>query len=54
MFVRLVVGGALALGLLASDAVLAGSAEARMYKGKPAQGHWATSIRRTSSPLTMR
>ncbi len=39
MFVRLVVGGALALGLLASDAVLAGSAEARMYKGRTAQGH---------------
>jgi hypothetical protein len=39
MFVRLVVGGALAFGLLASDAAaLAGSAEARMFKGKTAQG----------------
>lgn len=39
MLVRLVVGGALALGLLTTDAAaLVGSAEARMYKGKTAQG----------------
>jgi len=40
MLVRLAVGSALALGLLASDAAaLAGSAEARMFKGKTAQGY---------------
>lgn len=40
MLVRLVVGGALALGLLAADAsALVDSAEARMFKGKTAQGH---------------
>ena len=40
MLVRLVVGGALALALVATDAAaLAGSAEARMFKGKTAQGY---------------
>jgi hypothetical protein len=40
MLVRLVVGGALVLGLLAADAAaLVGSAEARMFKGKTAQGY---------------
>jgi hypothetical protein len=40
MLVRLVVGGALALGLVATDAAArAASAEARMFKGKTAQGH---------------
>lgn len=40
MLKRLVVGSALALGLLATDAAaLAGSAEARMFKGKTAQGY---------------
>lgn len=40
MLVRLVIGGALALGLVATDAAaLAGSAGARMYKGKTAQGY---------------
>lgn len=40
MFVRLIVGSALALGLVAADAAaLADSAEARMLKGKTAQGH---------------
>ncbi len=39
MLVRLVIGGALALGLVASDAALADSAEAKMFKGKTAQGH---------------
>lgn len=40
MLVRLVIAGALASGLLASDAaVSADSAEARMLKGKTAQGH---------------
>lgn len=39
MLVRIVVGGALALGLVATDAAaLASSAEARMFKGKTAQG----------------
>jgi hypothetical protein len=40
MLVRLVIGGALVLGLFATDAAtLAGSAEARMFKGKTAQGY---------------
>ena len=39
MLVRLVIGGALMLGLVASDAALADSAEAKMFKGKTAQGH---------------
>ena len=40
MLVRLAVGSALALGLVAADATaLTGSAEARMYKGKTAQGY---------------
>lgn len=40
MLVRLVVGGALALGLLATDAAApAAYAEARMFKGRTAQGY---------------
>lgn len=40
MLIRLVVGGALALGLVATNAAaLASSAEARMFKGRTAQGH---------------
>lgn len=40
MLVRLVIGGALALGLFAADtAAMADSAQARVLKGKTAQGH---------------
>lgn len=40
MLVRLVLGGALALSLLATDtAAMADSAQARTLKGKTAQGH---------------
>lgn len=40
MFTRLVIGGALALALITTDAMaLAGSADARMLKGRTAQGH---------------
>lgn len=40
MLVRLIVSGAIALGLIASEAAaLTDSASARMYKGKTAQGH---------------
>lgn len=39
MLVRLIVGGAIAFGLIASEAAaLTDSASARMYKGKTAQG----------------
>lgn len=40
MLVRLVLGGVLALGLLATDtAAMADSAQARMLKGRTSQGH---------------
>jgi hypothetical protein len=40
MLVRLIVGGAIAFGLIASEAAaLTDSASARMYKGKTAQGY---------------
>lgn len=40
MLVRLIVSGAIALGLIASEAAaLTDSASARMYKGKTAQGY---------------
>ena len=40
MFARLIAAGALALGLLATDATaLADSADARLYKGGTAQGY---------------
>lgn len=40
MFVRLIAAGALALGLLATDAAaLADSADARTFKGRTAQGY---------------
>lgn len=40
MLVRLIVGGALACGLIAGEAAaLTNSANARMYKGKTAQGY---------------
>lgn len=40
MLVRLIVGGAIAFGLIASEAAaLTDSASARMYKGRTAQGH---------------
>lgn len=40
MFARLIAAGALALGLLATDAAaVADSAEARMFKGRTAQGY---------------
>ena len=40
MLIRLIVGAAIAFGLIASEAAaLADSASARMYKGKTAQGY---------------